>query len=418
MRQSQLFGKTIKEAPKDEVAANAILLERGGFAQKTFAGVYEYLPLGFRVLKKIENLIREEMMATGAQELLLPALHPLENYIKTGREKIDVLFHTELTGAKQLVLGQSHEEIITPLAQKFVASYRDLPLAVFQIQTKFRNELRAKSGILRGREFIMKDCYSFHADKEDFERFYEIQKNAYVAIFKRAGIGDHTFLTSASGGTFSKYSHEFQTITSAGEDTIHICASCNIAINDEIKNETPLCPQCSQSDFRVEKSIEVGNIFPLKTKFSEAFGFTFKNSEGNDMPVIMGCYGIGLTRLMGTVVEVHHDNKGILWPESLAPFFVHLVVLSSDRSEVKAYAEKLYDALLAKHIEVLYDDRDSMTAGAKFADADLIGIPWRCVVSENTLEKKGIEIKRRDSPHSEIISETDLFQKIQMTKSK
>ncbi len=410
MRQSELFGKTIKESPKDEVSKNAIFLERGGFVQKTFAGVYEYLPLGLRVIKKIEAVIRQEMNATGAQELLLPALHPIENYIQTGRGEIDVLFHTELASGKKIVLGQSHEEIVTPLVKKFVDSYRDLPLAVYQIQTKFRNELRAKSGILRGREFIMKDCYSFHADAEDFERFYDIQKKAYRSIFERAGIGDQTFLTSASGGTFSKYSHEFQTVTDAGEDTIFICTNCRMAINDEIKNETPACPECGGGDFTKAKSIEVGNIFPLKTKFSNAFGFTFQDKEGNNQPVIMGCYGIGLGRLMGTVVEVLADGKGIIWPELIAPYRVHLVELSSARGEVKKAVEKLYHDLLAKGIEVLYDDREDKSAGEKFADADLIGIPWRVVISEKTIDKNVIEVKARNGAKAEFVSEVELFE--------
>ncbi|MEK7082856.1 MAG: aminoacyl--tRNA ligase-related protein [Patescibacteria group bacterium] len=412
MRQSKLFGKTVREVPKDEVAKNAIFLERGGFVQKTFAGVYEFLPLGFRVLKKIETLIREEMNATGAQELLLPALHPLENYIQTGRAEIDVLFHTELSGGKKLVLGQSHEEIVTPLVQKFVSSYRDLPIAVYQIQTKFRNELRAKSGILRGREFIMKDCYSFHADEKDFERFYELQKKTYMRIFQRAGIGEQTFLTSASGGTFSKYSHEFQTITDAGEDIIHICEACKIAINDEIRHETSVCPGCAGKEFRTAKSIEVGNIFPLKTKFSDAFGFTFQDDQGAKRPVIMGCYGIGLGRLMGTIVEVHHDDKGIIWPESVAPFRVHLVELSTQDSKVKKYAEDFYELLLAKGVEVLYDDRDDKSAGEKFTDSDLIGIQWQCIISEKTLAQDGVEIKRRDTRQREVVALAQFVEKI------
>ncbi len=411
MRQSQLFGKTLAQAPKDEVSKNAIFLERGGFVHKTFAGVYEYLPLGLRVIKKIENLIREEMNATGAQELLLPALHPLENYIQTGRAEIDVLFHTELVGGKKLVLGQSHEEIVTPLVKKFVDSYRDLPLAVYQIQTKFRNELRAKSGILRGREFMMKDCYSFHADEADFERFYEIQKNAYMKIFQRAGIGEETYLTSASGGTFSKYSHEFQTVTDAGEDTIYICEKCRHAINDEIREETPACPECKGTEFRKEKSIEVGNIFPLKTKFSDAFGFTFPDAEGNNHPVIMGCYGIGLGRLAGTVAEVHNDERGLIWPESIAPFRAHIVELASERAEVKNRAQDLYADLLVKGVEVLYDDRAGMSAGQKFADADLIGIPWRCVISEKTLDAGSIELKRRSAGKPESVSQLDELMK-------
>ncbi|MEK9195423.1 MAG: aminoacyl--tRNA ligase-related protein, partial [Patescibacteria group bacterium] len=351
----------------------------------------------------------------GAQELLLPALHPLENYIQTGRAEIDVLFHTELSGGKKLVLGQSHEEIVTPLVKKFVNSYRDLPIAVYQIQTKFRNELRAKSGILRGREFIMKDCYSFHADEKDFECFYEMQKKTYMRIFERVGIGDQTFLTSASGGTFSQYSHEFQTVTDAGEDMIHVCEKCKIAINDEIKDKAPLCQGCGSSEFLVAKSIEVGNIFPLKTKFSDAFGFTFQDDQGTKLPVIMGCYGIGLGRLMGTIVEVHNDNRGIIWPESVAPFHVYLVELSNEHGKVKKYAEELYHLLLAKGVAVLYDDRDDKSAGEKFADADLIGIPWRCVVSEKTIAQDGVEIKRRDSRQSEVIPLTEFVEKITKT---
>lgn len=396
----------MREDPKDETSQNAKLLERGGFISKTMAGVYSFLPLGLRVLTKIEDIICRELNDTlQAQELLMPALHPIENYEKTGRDKIDVLFHTELASGGRLVLGQSHEEIVVPLAKHFISSYRDLPFGVYQIQTKFRNELRAKSGLLRGREFIMKDLYSFHADEKDFEKYYEQAKIAYKNIFAKVGIGDLTYLTFASGGTFSKYSHEFQTLTDAGEDTIYLCEKCKIGINDEIINEQKNCPQCGISKEKLvkKKAIEVGNIFPLKTKFSDAFGLNYIDEEGKKHPVIMGCYGIGLGRVLGAIVEVHNDKNGIIWPETVAPFKVHLVEIKSDKSEVKKTAEKLYNELLAKGIEVLYDDRDSKAAGEKFADADLIGIPRRAVISEKTLGKKGVEVRKRSSNDVKIV---------------
>ena len=412
MRQSQLFGKTLHEGPKDEISKNAELLTRAGFVSKEMAGVYSYLPFGVRVLRKIEHVIRQELNATlGAQELLMPALHPFENYQKTGREKIEDLFHTELHSGGKLILGQSHEEIVVPLVQRFVSSWRDLPVGVYQIQTKFRNELRVKSGLLRGREFIMKDLYSFHADEKDFEEYYERAKTAYKNIFSCVGIGKRTFLTFASGGTFSRYSHEFQTLTDAGEDTIYLCQACQVGINDEIIDEQPSCPQCGadRDTLAKEKAIEVGNIFPLKTKFSDAFGLTYTDAAGAKKPVLMGCYGIGLGRVMGAIVEISHDERGIIWPGVIAPFRAHLIEIKSSVPGVKKAAESLYQNFLARGIEVLYDDRDDTTAGEKFADSDLVGIPWRIVVSEKTLEKKKIEIKERGAEKASLISEAELW---------
>ncbi|MDO8581901.1 MAG: aminoacyl--tRNA ligase-related protein [bacterium] len=404
MKQSHLFTRTVREAPKDEASANAQLLIRAGFIDKLIAGVYSYLPLGLRVLKNIERIIREEINAVGGQEVLMPTLHPTENYQKTGRQSIDVLFQTELKNGTKLFLGQSHEEIVVPLVQRFVQSYKDLPVAVYQIQTKFRNELRAKSGIFRGREFLMKDLYSFHANQKDFDAYYETLKQAYVKIFTRCGIGDATFVTHASGGTFSKYSHEFQTVTDAGEDTIYLCRKCRIAVNREIRPETPACPQCGGIDAEEKKSIEVGNIFPLKTKFSDAFGLKFKDAEGNACPIIMGCYGIGLGRLMGTIAEISHDEQGIIWPESVAPFTVHLLTAGKASESLIQKADDLYATLQKNGIDVLYDNRYDTQAGAKFADADLIGIPWRIVISEKTIEKNGVEIKKRNNGTTTILS--------------
>lgn len=401
MKLSQLFTKTTKEISRDEKSVNAQLLERAGFVKKEMAGVYTYLPLGFRVLKKIENIIREEMNAIGGQEILMPTLTSIENYKTTGRENIDVLFKTELhTGAK-FVLNQSHEEVVVPLLKSYISSYKDLPKYVYQIQNKFRNEPRAKSGLLRGREFIMKDLYSFHTDEADFEKYYQIAKKAYLKLFKRMGL--EAIYTYASGGTFSKYSHEFQVLTEAGEDEIHLCEKCKVAVNKEIIEDLKhSCPECGNKKLVQKKSIEVGNIFPLKDKFSKAFDLKYKDKEGKDQLVIMGCYGIGLSRAMGTVVEVHHDDKGIVWPESVTPFKVQLIEIRSQKTEVRKNAEKIYQELTDNNIEVLYDDRD-VSAGQKFADCDLIGCPYRIVISEKTLKENSVEVKKRDSKKSELV---------------
>ncbi len=411
MKQSQLFTKTRKEAPKDEVSKNAEFLIRAGFIHKEMAGVYSYLPLGLRVLKRIEGIIRSEINQTlGAQEVLLSALHPLENYVKTGRDKLDILFRTELAGGGEILLGQSHEEIIVPILKQYVSSYRDLPLGVYQIQTKFRNELRAKSGIMRGREFIMKDLYSFHPTEEDFNDYYERAKEVYRNIYNAVGIGDQTYLTYASGGSFSKYSHEFQTVTDSGEDTIYICKKCNVAINDEIIGDQNSCPECGapKEELEMKKAIEVGNIFPLKTRFPDAFDFSYKDEKGEKRQIIMGCYGIGLGRLMGTVVELHVDEKGIVWPKEVAPFDLHLVALDKDNEVVSKAADKLYEELLKRGVDVLYDDRNIRT-GEKFADSDLIGIPRRIVFSERGMSAGSFELVERGSGLTKMVSEKELL---------
>lgn len=401
MKQSQLFTKTQKFAPKDEVSLNAQLLIRAGFVDKLMAGTYTFLPMGLRVFKKIENIIREEMNALGASEILMPTLNPKENWEKSGRwDGLDNLFKfTSFYSKNEYALGATHEEVVAPLLKKFIFSYKDLPTATFQIQNKFRDEKRAKSGILRGREFFMKDLYSFHASTENLDAYYEKAANAYRKIFERAGIGEKTYFTFASGGTFSKYSHEFQTVTDAGEDIIYICDKCNIAINDEIIEDLKhKCPQCGNVELKKEKAVEVGNIFKLMTKYSKPFELTFKDQKGNENDVVMGCYGIGLNRLMGTAVELFNDEKGIIWPESIAPFKVHLLSLGQDEE-----AQRIYDKLQSEGIEVLFDDRD-VRAGEKFADSDLIGIPYRVVVSAKSLENGGVEVKRRSEQESKIIS--------------
>ncbi|MFA6416994.1 MAG: aminoacyl--tRNA ligase-related protein [Patescibacteria group bacterium] len=407
MKQSQLFTKTIKELPKDEASYNAQALIRAGFVDKSAAGVYSFLPLGWKVINKIRNIICEEMEAIDGQEINMPSLAPKENWQATGRwDTLDVLFKTSGSDEKEYALNPTHEEVVTPLAKKFITSYRELPLAVFQIQNKFRNEKRAKSGLLRGREFLMKDLYSFHADQADLDNYYERAIVAYNNIFRRFGLGEKTYLTYASGGSFSKYSHEFQTLTSAGEDIIYVCDDCQMAINKEIIADQNTCPKCGKANLREDKAVEVGNIFKLGTKYSEPFDLKYQDKDGEKKMVIMGCYGLGLSRALGTIVEICHDDKGIIWPEAVAPFKVHLLSLGENEK-----ADKIYNDLQKEGVEVLYDDRD-LSAGEKFADADLIGCPYRLVISKKSLENGGLELKRRNEKEVSIIASTEILNKI------
>ncbi|PIR96713.1 MAG: prolyl-tRNA synthetase [Candidatus Doudnabacteria bacterium CG10_big_fil_rev_8_21_14_0_10_41_10] len=399
MLQSQLFTKTSKDAPKDEVSINAKLLSRGGFVDKTMAGVYSILPLGNLVLSKIENIVRQELNAIGAQELLMPALQPKEIWKKTGRwNDLDVLFKVTSRFKSEYALGPTHEEVLVPVAQKFISSYKDMPISVYQIQTKFRDEARAKSGLLRGREFRMKDLYSFHTDEQDLDEYYQKATKAYQNIFVRLGL--NSILTEASGGTFSKYSHEFQVEIPTGEDVIFICKKCNYGVNKEISKDGK-CPKCLNIGEQLKTS-EVGNIFKLNTKYSKPFDFMFSDDKGEKQFVIMGCYGIGTTRALGTIVEVHNDKDGIIWPKAVSPYDVHLLSLQPDDKTVRMETDKIYKALQKGHHTVLYDDRD-VRPGVKFADSDLIGIPSRIVISKKTLDKQSVEIKERRSGKVEII---------------
>ncbi|MBI3306126.1 prolyl-tRNA synthetase [Candidatus Nomurabacteria bacterium] len=414
MRQSILFTKTKKESPADEVSRNAELLIRAGFIHKELAGVYSFLPLGLRVLKKIENIIREEMNKAGGQEVLLSSMQPKENWEKTGRwETLDILYKVSDGEGREVALGPTHEEIIVPILKNYLSSYKDLPkdnpLALYQIQNKFRMELRPKSGILRGREFIMKDMYSFHASKEDFEEFYEKMKAVYKNIFARVGIGHLTYLTFASGGTFSKYSHEFQTITSVGEDTIYVDEEKGVAVNKEVMNDEILSQLGLKKEKLVEhKSIEVGNIFDLKSKYSKPFDLFFTDEKEEKHNVLMGCYGIGLSRLLGTVVEVMSDDKGLIWPPAIAPFRAHLLSVGKDAGARKE-AQHIYENLLKNNIEVLFDDREEVSAGEKFADSDLLGISYRAVVSARSIKEGGIEVKKRTEEKATIIPLEELI---------
>jgi prolyl-tRNA synthetase len=419
MRQSQLFTKTRKEAPADEVSKNAILLTRAGFIHKEMAGVYTFLPLGLRVLSKIENIIRRHMDTIGS-ELVMSSLSPRELWEKTGRvDTVDVLMKTapantpsEEKSTNSYILNPTHEELITPIAAEYLRSYKDLPAAYYQIQTKFRNEARAKSGLLRGREFRMKDLYSFHRSEEDLKAYYEKAKDAYMDVYRELGLGDDTFITLAGGGDFTKeFSHEFQTVVEAGEDIIYLDRKNKIAYNKEVVTEENAKRLSVDFDsFEQVKACEVGNIFPLGTKFTKAFDYQYTDEEGNQQDVHMGCYGIGPSRLMGVITEKFADDKGLVWPASVAPFSVHLILLSKDKESLAAKtAEDIYKKLTGGHVEVLFDDREE-SAGAKFADSDLIGIPMRVIVSDKSLEKGGVEIKERTSDASEVVTIEQLLQ--------
>ncbi|TSC80919.1 MAG: prolyl-tRNA synthetase [Parcubacteria group bacterium Gr01-1014_29] len=403
-RMSQLFTKTRREAPKDEQSRNAQLLIQAGFIHKEMAGVYTYLPLGFRVFKNIEEIIREEMNALGAEEVLLTTLQDPALWQKSGRwddAVVDNWFKSKLTSGGEVGIANTHEEPLTALLTHFVSSYKDLPLYIYQFQTKFRNELRAKSGIMRTREFMMKDLYSFSRSEEEFKQFYEQCAEAYMKIFERMGLGALTYRTFAAGGSFTTgFTDEFQTLSASGEDTIYIDTEKKIAINKEIYTDETIAQLGLDKDTMTEKkSIEVGNIFPLGTKYAEAMGLRFRDEEGNEKPVIMGSYGIGLGRLMGAVVEVFADNRGIIWPASIAPYDAHVVVLDGKEEETAHIIQELERA----GIEVLYDDREDKSAGEKFADADLIGIPWRIVVSKRTVEQNQVEVKERSGGKMQLL---------------
>ncbi|MDO8503483.1 MAG: aminoacyl--tRNA ligase-related protein [bacterium] len=401
MRYSKLFGKTRRHAPRGEVSTNAKLLIRAGFVNKLGAGIYNFLPLGWRVHQKVAQIIREEMNAIDGQELNLAALHPKNVWEKTGRwDSFESLYKIVSRAKGEYALGATHEEVLTPVVAQLVASYRDLPLYLYQIQVKFRDEERAKSGLLRGREFVMKDLYSFHTSEEDRAKYYETAKEAYLKIFRRLGLD--AIYTEASGGDFSERSHEFQVITEAGEDEIIYCPGGDFAQNAEIA-QVPEGKECDlgHGPLKKAKTIEVGNIFPLGTRFSESCGAYFADKDGSKKPIVMGSYGIGVGRAMGAIVEVHHDERGIIWPKEVAPYQAQLVIVASDSDGVRKRADEVYENLQKAGVDVLYDDREDIGAGEKFADADLIGIPVRLVVSDKTGER--IEWKNRNGERTELL---------------
>ena len=412
MRQSRLFTKTRKEAPADETAKNAELLIRAGYIAKEMAGVYSYLPLGLRVLDKIKSIVREEMNAIDGQELIMTTLQRKELWERTSRwddSVVDVWFKSELKAGGEVGFGWSHEEPIGEMMKGYIASYKDLPISVYQFQTKLRNELRAKSGVMRGREFVMKDMYSFCADEESHLAYYESTKPAYMRVFNRLGIGEDTYVTFAAGGAFTKFSHEFQTVCEAGEDITYINKEKGIAINQEVLNDETLQSLGITREELIEtKTAEVGNIFNFGQQKAEDLGLTMKDKNGESVPVWMGSYGIGITRLMGVLVEKFADDKGLVWPEAVAPFKVHLIGLNVDDAEIKDYADGIYLSLKERGVEVLYDDRD-LRAGEKFADSDLLGLPYRVVVSRKTKEDGKFEVVTRKNGEVRLLTEEELY---------
>ena len=410
MRQSQLFTKTRKEAPKDETAKNAKLLIRAGYLSKEIAGVYSYLPLGLRVIKNIEAIIREEMNNIGGIEMKTSIFQNKEVWEKSGRwddEVIDNWFKTKLKNGGEVGLSFTNEEAYSNILKQYINSYKDLPTYPYDFKEIFRNEARSKSGIIRGREFYWKALYSFSKDETEHNVFYEKAKIAYKNIFERVGLGELTYITFSSGGSFSKFSHEFQTFTEAGEDIIYVDEKKKVAINKEVYNDEVIKNlELKKEELIEKKAVEVGNIFTLGTKFSEPFNLKYKNEKGEENLVFMGSYGIGLGRLMGTIVEVFSDDKGIIWPESVAPFKLHLIEISSEKSEVREMAEKIYKKLGENN--VLYDDRD-LRAGEKFADSDLLGMPYQIVVSEKNFESGKLELKNRKTGEIKMVTEIEIY---------
>ena len=396
MKRSELFTKTTKTVPADEAALNAKLLIRAGYVHKEMAGVYAYLPLGLRVLEKIKAIIREEMNAIGGQELLMTNLQPKAVWETTRRwddNVVDIWFKTKMQNGEELGLAWSHEEPILNMLHDYVHSYKDLPVAVYQFQTKLRNELRAKSGIMRGREFLMKDMYSVHATKEDLDRFYNQTIEAYQRIYDRLGIGNLTYVTFASGGAFTKFSHEFQTLCEAGEDWLYLDRERNIAVNEEVLDDAIQELGLDRSKLEKLRSAEVGNIFNFGTDKAEQMGITFADSDNTQKPFYYGSYGIGVTRVMGVIAELFSDSRGLVWPDNIAPYRVYLVSIG-DNADVLARTTEVYDSLRASGVDVLWDDRP-VRPGEKFADGDLMGIPHRVVVSERTMADGVLEYKGR-----------------------
>jgi len=404
MRYSKLLGKSLRQPPKEAEAISHKLLAKGGFIDQLAAGIYTFLPLGWRVHKKIENIIREELDKIGAQEFSMSVLQPKSLWLETGRwTSIDPpLFTTKDRHDKEYALGPTHEEVITDLARRVVKSYKDLPFSAYQIQDKFRNELRSTGGLLRTREFFMKDLYSFHADKKDFDQFFKKVLEAYTKIFDRVGL--KTLVSQASGGTIGgDVTYEFQVPAAVGEDLVFFCKSCGYAINKELLEErgiTDKCPEC-RAKLDQTNAIEAGQVFSLGTKYSKDMDANFIDETGKQQPIIMGCYGIGIGRLMATIAEVFYDDKGIIWPENVAPFSIHLVPIGSNK-KVTEKTEEVYEKLIKNGEEVLFDDRGE-SPGVKLADADLIGVPIRYVVSEKTLEKDSVEVKKRSEKTSKLV---------------
>jgi prolyl-tRNA synthetase len=411
MKVSNLFTKTLKHAPADEVAKNAQLLIRAGYVYKEMAGAYAYLPLGLRVLEKIKQIVREEMNEIGSNELIMTGLQRREIWEKTTRwsdDVVDVWFKTKLKDETEVGLAWSHEEPIVEMLRSYIQSYKDLPISLYQFQTKFRNELRAKSGIMRGREFVMKDMYSFHNSAENLDEYYKQTIEAYKRVYERLGIGHDTYVTFASGGAFTKFSHEFQTITDAGEDVIYLHREKNIAINEEVIDEAADELGVARDELEKVKTAEVGNIFNFGSQKTDEMDLYFTGEDGKQHSLFIGSYGIGITRVMGVIAEKLSDEKGLIWPEAIAPYKVYLVQIGESSKET---ADRVYQQLIDSGVEVLYDDRDER-AGQKFADSELIGIPYRITISDRTIESAIYEFTTRKTGQTELLTVDELLGKL------
>lgn len=415
MKVSQLFTKTSKTVPADETARNAQLLIQAGYVHKEMAGVYAYMPLGLRVLENIKQIVREEMNAVGGQEIMMTTLQPRELWEKTNRwddKVVDNWFKTKLVNGTELGVGLTHEEPIVDALMGFASSYKDFPISVYQIQNKFRNEKRAKSGLLRGREFVMKDMYTFARTQAEHDELYEKIAAAYVRVYERLGLGEITYRTAADGGYFTeRFSDEYQTVSDIGEDTIYVDEARKLAINQEIYTDENLAKLGLKKEDLVEKkAVEVGNIFPLETKYTDALGMYYTDENGEQQQLIMGCYGIGISRLVGVLAEHFSDDKGLVWPEAVAPCKVYLAPIGTDDA-VRVVADELYKVLTEAGIGVLYDDRDERP-GTKFADADLLGIPLRVVVSSKTVADEKYEVKARTAAKPEFLDRAALLKRV------
>jgi prolyl-tRNA synthetase len=414
-RRSEIFTKTSKTAPADEVAKNAQLLIRAGFIDKQMAGVYAFLPLGLKTLEKIKQIIREEMNAVGGQELLMTSLQNRAVWETTGRwddDLVDIWFKTRLKNDEEIGLGWSHEEPIMAMLAQFVTSYKDLkqPVSVYQFQNKLRNELRAKSGIMRGREFLMKDMYSVHANQKDLDKYYEKVAAAYEKVYQRLGLGELTYKTFASGGAFTKFSHEFQTLTDAGEDWLYLDRGKNIAVNEEVLDDAIKELGLRRENLERVRAAEVGNIFNFGAEKGKSMGIYYTDENNERQPLYLASYGIGVTRVMGVIAEVFSDERGLVWPESVAPYQVALISIGDDAAVLNE-AAKLYQELTDQGVSVLWDDRDAR-AGEKFADADLIGLPHRVVVSGKLLKEQQFEYKARTGAQPENLTRAALLKKL------
>ncbi|MFH0827983.1 MAG: proline--tRNA ligase [Candidatus Omnitrophota bacterium] len=400
---SKSFIPTMREIPQEAESASHQLMLRAGLIRMLMAGAYSYLPLGLKVLNNIQNIIREEMNNSGANELLLPALQPLDLWQKTGRDKVigEVMIRFVDRRGRNICLGPTHEEVITDLVRQHVSSYKQLPLILYQIQTKFRDEIRPRFGLVRACEFIMKDAYSFDADEAGLDKNYSIMREAYKRIFKRCGLACLS-VEADSGVMGGKVSHEFMVPSACGEDVVLVCPKCKTvlpypvdkAFHDILKGKTSNCPKCQVGMEKVN-TIEVGHIFKLGTKYSEGLGANFLDAKGVSNPVIMGCYGIGVSRLVSTIIEQNHDQQGIIWPLEITPYDVLIIPLDVTNEQIIEKAKSIYNRLSEQqNIKVLLDDRDER-AGVKFKDADLIGIPYQVVIGKEFLKTGNLELKIR-----------------------